>query len=235
MDDRERLCFCPVLSYPQFHKESVLQTDASGCGMGAVLAEKDSQGNEHVVAYASRTLSYREKHYSAMEKEALALVLATQNFRFYLLGKPFQWITDNRALNWLHSLEPKGRIARWIMDLQDFSFTVQHRAGKDNANADALSRLCPSSSIKPPSPNPLKNNAVSFVHLPPVFNLQEEQQKDSSLQLVCKFKSNGKPKPPYFAWKFDSRLRSDWNCLEEVHLVYGLLVRYTSVSKGPPN
>ena len=134
----------------------MLQTDASDCGLGAVLAQKDSQGNEHVVAYASRTLNDREKNYS---------------FRVYLLGKPFQLITDNRALTWLHSLEPKSRIACWIMDLQEFSCTVQHRAGKDNANADALSRLCPPSSCKPPSPTPSKDKAVCFVQLASVFNL----------------------------------------------------------------
>ena len=116
------------------------------------------------------------------------------------------------------------------MDLQKFSFAFQHRAGEDNANADALSRLCRSSSIKPPSPTPLRDNGVCFVQLTPAFNLQEEQQKDSSLQLVRQFKSNGMPKPPYFAWKFDSQLRSYWNCCDEVHLVDGLLVRYTSVS-----
>ena len=89
-----------------------MQTDASDCVLGAILAQKDSQGNEHVVAYGSRTLSDREKYYSAMEKEALVIVFATRNFRVYLQGKPFQLITDNRALTWLHSLEPKGRIAR---------------------------------------------------------------------------------------------------------------------------
>ena len=120
------------------------------------------------------------------------------------------------------------------MDLQEFSFTVQHGAGKDNANADALSRLCPLSSIKPPSLTPLKDNAVCFVQLAPAFNRQEEQQKDSSLQLVRQFKSNGMPKPPYFAWKFDSQLRSYWNCWDGVHLVDDFLVQYTSISKGPP-
>ena len=153
----------------------MLQTDASDCGLGAVLAQKDSRGNEHVVAYASRILSDREKHYSAMEKEALAIAFDIQNVLVYLLGKPFQLIIENRALTWLHSLEPKGGITRWIMDLQEFSFTVQHRAGKDNANADALSRLCSSSLIKPPSPTPLKDNAVCFVQLTPVINIQEEQ------------------------------------------------------------
>ena len=114
------LMFCSSFGTPQFHNEFVLQTDASDCGLGAVLAQKDFQGNEHVVAYASRTLSDQEKHYSAMEKEALAIVFATQNFRVYLLGKPFQLITDIRALNWLHSLEPKGRIARWVMTCKSF-------------------------------------------------------------------------------------------------------------------
>ena len=78
---KQKLCSAPVLSYPQLDREFVLQTDASDQGLGAVLAQKDSQGNEHVVAYASRTLSDREKHYSTMEKEALAIVFATQNFR----------------------------------------------------------------------------------------------------------------------------------------------------------
>ena len=212
---KQRLCSAPVFFIPSTPQGRCAADRCFRLWTGCCLCTVDSQGNEDVVAYASRTLSDQEKHYSAMEKEALAIAFATQNFRVYLLGKPFQLITDNRALTWLHSLEPKGRIARWIMDLQEFSFTVQHRAGKDNANADALSRLCPSSSINPPSPTPLKDNAVCFVQLTPVINLQEEQQKDSSLQLVRQFKSNGMPKPPYFAWKFDSQLRSYWNCWDE--------------------
>ena len=38
-------------------------------------------------------------------------------------------------------MEAKGRLARWVMDLQEFQFTVQHRAGRLHSNADALSRL----------------------------------------------------------------------------------------------
>ena len=54
--------------------------------------------------------------FSIMEKEALAIVFATQNFRVYLLDLPFRLTTDNRALTWLHSLEPKGRIAQWLTE-----------------------------------------------------------------------------------------------------------------------
>ena len=38
-------------------------------------------------------------------------------------------------------MEAKGRLARWIMDLQEFDFSVVHRAGRIHNNADALSRL----------------------------------------------------------------------------------------------
>ena len=64
-----------------------------------------------------------------------------QHFRVYLLGRKFHVITDNSSLRWLDSLEPKGRIARWIMDLQEFDFDVRHRPGNSNQNSDALSRL----------------------------------------------------------------------------------------------
>ena len=77
-------------------------------------------GGERAIAYASYTLSQRDRNYSTMEKEALAVVTATKHFRVYLLGRKFHVITDNSALRWLHSLEPKGRIARWIKDLQEF-------------------------------------------------------------------------------------------------------------------
>ena len=51
----------------------------------------------------------------AIEKEALAVVFAIDHFRVYLLGREFTPVTDHIALRWLHSVEPKGRIARWVM------------------------------------------------------------------------------------------------------------------------
>ena len=138
---KQCLCSAPILAYPQLDKPFILQTDASNVGLGAVLTQLDNFGRERVVSYASRTLTGREQNYATMEKEALAVVFGTRYVRVYLLGNKFELVTDNSALKWLHSLAPKGRIARWIMDLQEFTFTVRHRPGHSNQNADALSRL----------------------------------------------------------------------------------------------
>lgn len=46
----------PLLIYPDFKKEFILTTDASDVGIGAILSQLDNDGNERVVAYASRSL-----------------------------------------------------------------------------------------------------------------------------------------------------------------------------------
>jgi phospholipid-translocating ATPase len=135
------LCSSPILAYPDFSQEFILQTDASDYGVGAVLSQLDELGNEKVISYASKALSPREQKYSTTEKEAFAVVFGTAQFRVYLLGRHFKLITDHSALRGLHTMEAKDRFARWIMDLQEFDFSVAHRAGRIHNNADALSRL----------------------------------------------------------------------------------------------
>ena len=36
--------------------------------------------------------------------------------------------------------EPTGKLARWSLTIQQYDFTIRHRAGTNNGNADALSR-----------------------------------------------------------------------------------------------
>ena len=79
---------------------------------------------------------------SRVEKELLAIKLATNTFRVYLLGRQFQIVTDHRSLEWLDELkETNPRLTRWSLALQPFEFTVMHWPGKDNGNADVLSRI----------------------------------------------------------------------------------------------
>eukprot|EP00731_Ephydatia_muelleri_P003135 Em0001g3135a len=138
---KRHLCTSPVLKCPNFGRPFVLQTDASDWGVGAVLSQKDDDDNEHPVAYFSKKLLPRERRYSTIEKECLAIKLATHAFRVYLLGKPFTVQTDHHALEWLDRLkEDNARLTRWSLALQPYQFTVKYRPGKLNGNADALSR-----------------------------------------------------------------------------------------------
>jgi len=165
----------PVLKYPRFDREFIIQTDASDVGVGAVLSQLDGDGVKKPVAFASQSLSVRERNYSTTEKEAYAIVYTLRHFRVYLLGRQFKLVTDHKALTWLHSMEPEGRLARWVMELQEFQFSIEHRPGRPHANADALSRLVATAShiatthaastqtTQPESKRRLNFNAVSAV------------------------------------------------------------------------
>ena len=140
---KKALTSATLLRNPDFSQTFQLQTDASDTEIGAVLSQGGDQ--DQPIAYYSRKLLDRERNYSTIEKECLAVLLGIKAFETYLMGHPFILQTDNRALKWLQQFKDKNmRLTRWSLALQPYTFTVQHRKGKENGNADALSRLsCP--------------------------------------------------------------------------------------------
>jgi transposase InsO family protein len=129
-----------VLIKPDFEKPFYLQTDASAYGLGAVLTQKDEQGRDKVVSYASRTLAKPERQWHSYELEALAAIWGCEHFRTYLIGRKFTLQTDNSAVKWLMEQTKPGRLQRWVLRIQEFDFTLEHRPGKSNGNADGPSR-----------------------------------------------------------------------------------------------
>lgn len=104
---------------------------------------KGETGDEHPVLYASRKLTVREEAYSASEKECACLVWAVQKLACYIAGSHFVIETDHCPLTWLQTMSAKnGRLLRWSLALQQYSFEVRYKKGKLNGNADGLSR-CP--------------------------------------------------------------------------------------------
>ena len=138
---RECLSNTPVLAYPRFDVSFCLKSDASADGLGAVLTQTYDD-EERPVGFASRRMNPAEKKYSTTERELLAIIWGINHFRPYLYGKKFVIVTDHKPLTYLRSIkEPKGRQARWLHELSEYEFSVEHKSGCCHNDADALSRL----------------------------------------------------------------------------------------------
>ncbi len=147
---RDALLQHPVLRFPDLQRPFTLTTDASAQAIGGILAQEFEDG-EHMVACASKQLLKEQRSYSVTELQCLAVVGMLRKFRIYLLGRPFTLRTDHKPLRWLLALsEPKPRLARWITEVSEYDFTIQHVPGKSISHADALPRVHPVVSVIEP-------------------------------------------------------------------------------------
>ena len=138
----------PILAFPNFGKPFLLETDASGKGLGAVLSQKQSDGRYHPIAYASRIMTETEQRYHSNKQEFLALKWAvTEQFHEYLspYGKnrnEFVVRTDNNPLTYIFSLANLDAVGqRWVAQLASYNFALKYQKGKDNMVANFLSCL----------------------------------------------------------------------------------------------
>jgi transposase InsO family protein len=139
---KRKLVEAPVLVAPDWSKEFHVQVDTSLFCIGLVLSQLDDQRRDHPIYFASRQLSIAEVKYSCTEREALGIIFACKKFRHYLLGCKVIFHTDHDALkHMVNKPDVTGRIARWIVLLQEFDYEVKVRPGKQHANADFFSRL----------------------------------------------------------------------------------------------
>jgi len=107
----------PILKLPDLNKHFILQTDASDVRIGACLLQQH-EGVKHPVLYASKKLLGRKRNYSVGEREALAIVWATQKMHRFLYGQHFVLETDHRPLQYLNTAHSKSPLLmRWLLAL----------------------------------------------------------------------------------------------------------------------
>ena len=138
----------PILAFLDFDKPFLLEMDASGKGLGAVLSQKQADGQYHPIAYASRVMNETEQRYHSNKQEFLTLKwVVTEQFHEYLspYGKnrnEFVVRTDNNPLTYIFSsanLDAAGQC--WVARLTSYNFSLEYQKGKDNTVANFLSQM----------------------------------------------------------------------------------------------
>ena len=140
---KKKCATAPILAFIDLKRPFLLKTDASKYGLGAVLQQIQEDGKYHPVVYASCALDGSEANYHSSKLEFLALKWAvTEQFKEYLMYKPFTMCTDNNLLTYIltmPNLDAMGH--RWVSALARFDFKLEYLCGTDNRVADILSRM----------------------------------------------------------------------------------------------
>ena len=135
------------------------------------MSHVSDDGEEKLIAYASRSLSVSRQNYSMIKKEALAIVLALRNSFSTCLEDVFSLLMDHRPLTLLlgskHGIPvlAASRLQRWAIQLFAYQTSMtEYRASKDHANANALSRW-PRKTVEEPYDWSIKADEVNRVQM----------------------------------------------------------------------
>ncbi|XP_048488048.1 uncharacterized protein LOC105383898 isoform X1 [Plutella xylostella] len=223
---KEELTSERILAHWDPTAQLVLTVDASPTGLGGVLSQIASDGEERPLAYASRSLSTSEKNYSQIQKEATAIVFGVKKFHQYLYGRqePFILKTDHRPLLSIFgkkngiSVMAASRLQRYAIFLSAYNYTVQFISSENNVVADFFSRApIPEINSKCKSDVTAKDDDLSFLkfldaNIAPVSfrEIKQAMERDKLLQTVIRYVNHGWPRKisckstlPYFQCKAD--------------------------------
>ncbi|GFT78463.1 retrovirus-related Pol polyprotein from transposon 17.6 [Trichonephila clavipes] len=138
----------PILHTYKYGRKTELHTDACKQGYGAILLQEAEDGKLHPVYYMWKKTNAAEEKYDSYELEVLAIINALKKCRVYLLGQHFKVVTDCSAFQ--KTMQKKDlitRIAKWALQLEEFDYEIEYRAGSRMKHVDALSRypvmICP--------------------------------------------------------------------------------------------
>lgn len=226
---KQRLLEAPILAFADFSLPFRLYTDASNVGLGAVLAQMQD-GKERVIAYASRSLSQTERNdmnYSSFKLELLALKWAvTEKFKDYLWGSQLTVYTDNNPLVHLSTAKLGAIEQRWAAQLANYNFELKYRPGKDNVNADVLSRMPPQVQPTPRSTSTPQQAEVRSIQVGwDPEHWRQKQQGDLTLRRLAEYVIRG-TRPTKEERRQESaavlRLMQQWPRLQHLE---GVLIR----------
>ena len=216
-----------ILPYFDRNKETILQTDVSKKGFGAVILQE-----EQPIYYASRALTSAEKNYQNLECEAQAAVWGMEKFHYFLYGRKFILQTDQKPLVSIfrkHMIDVSPRIQRITIRAWQYEFEPQHIPGRNNVIADSLSRVTP---LEFQDSNAEKDIlAVNFLQYSSIEERErdevlQETNKDKELQSLKHYISTGWPAKRS---QIPVSLHPYWNFRDELTIESGILMKNSKV------
>ncbi|QRW11207.1 Retrotransposable element Tf2 protein [Ceratobasidium sp. AG-Ba] len=207
---KKRVSQDPVLIHPDPDKPFILETDASGIAIGAILSQRGEDGYLHPVAYLSKSYNNAQRNYDTANKELLAIVESLKHWRIYLEGTilPVTVFTDHRNLErWKNAETFNRRHARWHMELASFNFEIHYRPGKMSNKPDALSRRHDHEDI--PNPQQIMINAERFkgfkanIEIDIISMIRESLSDDESLTTLIESTKKKEDLPPSIRKQYD--------------------------------
>jgi len=170
----------PVLAVFDPCRPIFIYTDGSGVGVSAVLKQVGADGFEHPVAYFSKKLSEAQKKKKAIYIESLAIREAIRYWRYWLIGRRFTVVTDHKPLEHLNlKARPDEELGDLALELSQFDFDIIYRPGKDNHEADCLSR----SPVNPPSSDTAAPESIMpsfhFLSLDDIIHFQKSLSRSN--------------------------------------------------------
>ncbi|GFW57464.1 retrovirus-related Pol polyprotein from transposon 17.6 [Trichonephila clavipes] len=176
----------PILHLYKYGRKIELHTDACKQGYGAILLQEAEDGKLHPVYYMSKKTNTAEEKYDSYELEVLAIINALKKFRVYLLGQHFKIVTDCSAFQ--KTMQKKDlitRIARWALQLEEFDYEIEHRAGSRMKHVDALSRYPVMMVCNDTLTSKLKKAQEEDDNIQTLKSLLEKQESEEFLSEMC--------------------------------------------------
>ena len=179
------------LYLPDWEKKFHIRVDASGLAMGAILFQKDEKGDNLPIAYASKSLSKPQLNWSATEKELFAVIWITRKWKVYCTTRPVIQ-SDHLSLHGIRKQkDPRKKLARWITELEGVDCVLEFLKGKENVEADCLSRVLYDKDDEPEI-NPDVIYAMDAENYPTMEKVQKSQLECPELKRVIDCLDSGK-------------------------------------------
>ena len=136
---KDTLIKAPLLTKWTLGLETAIECDSSGYAVGGTLMQK-MKGLRHPVAYFSKKLNPTKSNYPIHDKGMLAIIRCIREWCTKLVGQHFEVWSDHCNLAYFRKKQHlEERQMHWAYKLNDFSFDIIHKPGKEQVQSDAFS------------------------------------------------------------------------------------------------